>query len=158
MANGKPIVVSDDPVAAQTLDIGGIHAEPFAEYLGGVLAQQRRRLDRGRGTVEAYREGWHPQFAIGVPHRLDDGALFKARFTEQIASVEHSARWHSSGTDQVHCFVLVVLPRPVGEDLIDFGFVLAACFACRKARILDQRLVADCFQEGAANVPHFRGW
>src|SRR3984893_13855078 len=43
-----------DPVAAQPVDIRSAHPEPFAEHLGGVLAEQRRRLDRGRGAVEAH--------------------------------------------------------------------------------------------------------
>jgi hypothetical protein len=41
--------------------------------------------------------------------------------------------------------VLVVPPRPVGKDLVDLGFVLAARLARRKARILDQILVPDDF-------------
>src|ERR1700694_5765982 len=40
-----PFLFSDDSVLAELVDLLAVHAEPFAQDLGGVLAEQRHRLD-----------------------------------------------------------------------------------------------------------------
>src|SRR5215472_12541475 len=129
---------SDDTLFLQPVGIARTHAEPVAEDLGGVLAQQRRRFDWWGSAVKAHREGRHAQLSAWMPHGLDEAALGKARLGEEIAGVEDRTRRHAGDADQPHRFVFVVPPRPVAQQRIDLRFVLGARGHGRKAWIIDQ--------------------
>ena len=48
---------SDDAVLAQGRDCGSVEAEPIGEHFGGMLSEQRCRLDLGRDAIKYGRRG-----------------------------------------------------------------------------------------------------
>src|ERR1700739_1706793 len=61
---------------------------------------------------------------------------FRRVLAQQMGVVDHGPRRDPSGPDQAHCFVLVVPPRPIGDHLVDLGFMPAARLSRRIARIV----------------------
>src|SRR5262249_29256976 len=54
---------SNDAVLAQGGELLGVHAQPRAEHVVDMLAEQRRRLDHRRCTVETHWPGRHLDLA-----------------------------------------------------------------------------------------------
>src|SRR5260370_42692052 len=88
---------SDDALLLQGADFGRAEAEPGAEHLGIVLAEQGRWLDLWRRAVEPHRPGRHLDLAGGrVLDRLHDAARFERRIVHQLERVETRAGRHPS--------------------------------------------------------------
>src|ERR1700732_649155 len=51
------LIGSDPPFFLQSADFAGAHAEPFAEHLRIVLAQQWSRFEFWRAAIETHRPG-----------------------------------------------------------------------------------------------------
>src|SRR5262249_58940106 len=89
---------SNDAVLMQAGELLGVHAQPRAEHVVDMLAEQRRRLDRWRRTVETHWPGRHLDLAgRGVVDRLHDAALGERRVVHQLEGIEHRPRRHAGG-------------------------------------------------------------
>src|SRR5499427_9966409 len=118
---------SNDTVLAQGGELLGVHAQPRAEHVVDMLAEQRRRLDHRRCTVETHWPSRHLDLAgRGVVDRLHDAALGERRVVHQLQGVEHRSRRHAGGAEQRHRLFLGVLPGPARNDLVHLRPALAA--------------------------------
>src|ERR1051326_8839076 len=102
----------NDALVLEPPGVALAEAEPAAEHLICVLAQERRRRDLRRLAVEADRKGRHPQIAIRVMLRLDDAAAFKGRLGEETAGIHDGAGRDAGGAEDLHRLVLCVVLRP----------------------------------------------
>src|SRR5271169_4011653 len=138
---------SDDAVLTQARDRGGVEAEPVGKHFFGVLAEQWSRFDFARNAVEAHRPGRHRHFAFAVRHRLEDAALPKAGFVDQFLRIEDGADRDADRAQLCHRLVLRSLAGPGGDDLVDLGLAFYTGIGSLVARIADEVLAPDQFQQ-----------
>src|SRR5438128_10224 len=96
---------------------------------------------------QAHRPGRLRHFAFAVRHRLEDAALPKAGFVDQFLRIEDGAGRDADRAQLCHRLVLRALARPGGDDLVDLGLAFYAGIGSLVARIADEVLAPDQFQQ-----------
>src|SRR5579859_5923862 len=142
--NDRGVGSADHPAVAQAADRVAIEAQPGAKNLVVVLAKQWRWLHRRRLALEAHRPCHHLEWPdFRMLHRLHDLALLEGRIVVEFQRVEHRARWHAGGADDLHALVLGVLHRPRFDHAVDLVGTLGARGGRFIAAVANQVLAAD---------------
>src|SRR5262245_29906878 len=138
----------DNLVFAELVDLACVKTKPFAQNFICVLSKQRRRLDVRRAPAESHRPARHlVRAGDRVLHRLHDSALLEVCVLGQLHRVEDGACGHAGAAEHAHRLALFVLTRPGGDHRIDLGLVLKARRCGFEARIADQILASDHFEQ-----------
>src|ERR1700738_2758950 len=84
---------------------------------------------------------------FAVRHRLEDAALPEAGFVDQFLRIEDGARGDADRAQLCHRLVLRALAGPGRDDLVDLGLAFHAGIGSLVARIADEVLAPDKFQQ-----------
>src|SRR2546425_1139846 len=105
---------SDDPLAAEGVELGGTVAEQPAVHLGVVLAEQRRPHHLGGRVRQAHRvRGHRVRAAPGMLKIDDEAARFQMGVRQHLSRVEHgTARDAGAGQDLHHLVLRALTPPP----------------------------------------------
>src|SRR5262245_54874808 len=117
----------EDALFSKRSDFAGAHAEPRAQHVLDVLAEQRGGSQLWRSAVEAHSPGRHLDGPGGrMIDRLHNAALDEARIVEQLQRIEDRTRRHACRSKQPHCLLLAVATSPVADDGVDLCRTFAA--------------------------------